>query len=113
MKRKFILTRQGLNDLREIAQHYRKNGTNDHIESWLAGLVEAIDALKDDHDRFPIAPERRRVGYDLRQKLFGSPAHRYRILFALTPDSIEVLRIWHGARRRARPDELTGDDSHE
>lgn len=106
MSRKFILTDQALDDLRSIAKHYRRDGSNDRIEAWLNGLVAAVEDLADESDQFPVAAEAARLGFDLRQKLYGTRQHRYRILFAIVPDAVRVLRIWHGARAPLTTDDL-------
>jgi plasmid stabilization system protein ParE len=106
MSRKLILDEQALDDLREIASHYRGRGTNNDIEAWISGLVAAVEALAEAADHFPAAAESSHLRFDVRQKLYGSRQHKYRILFTVRGEAVRVLRVWHGARRRITPRDL-------
>jgi toxin ParE1/3/4 len=61
-------------------------------ESWLAALVDALEAVS----KFPLSG---RINPDcndelLRETLVGP----YRVGYLIYPDAIEVVMIWHGAR---------------
>ena len=66
---------------------------------WYKGLVEAIQTLGSFPERCPVAPEDSAFPETIRQLLYGRRQHRYRILFTVQDDRVEILHIRHGARK--------------
>jgi hypothetical protein len=48
--------------------------------------------------RCALAPENEDFPFEVRQLLYGSGHHRYRILFTVEDDVVSVLHIRHGRR---------------
>jgi hypothetical protein len=53
-----------------------------------------------DRDRCPLAPENKEFPFEVRQLLYGRKPHLYRVLFTIEGDTVVVLHIRHGRRRR-------------
>ena len=66
---------------------------------WYKGLVEAMQTLRSFPERCPVAPEDRAFPETIRQLLYGRRQQRYRILFTVQDDRVEILHIRHGARK--------------
>jgi plasmid stabilization system protein ParE len=66
---------------------------------WYKGLVEALDTLHVFPERCPLAPEDRAFPETIRQLLYGRRRQRYRILFTIEADRVEILHIRHGSRQ--------------
>ena len=49
--------------------------------------------------RCPLAPEDDEFSFEVRQLLYGSKQHRYRILFTIHADLVVIIHIRHGRRR--------------
>jgi plasmid stabilization system protein ParE len=67
---------------------------------WLARYDTTITALADDPARYPEADETAELGFDLRQTVFRFGRTAYRILFAITGDTVNVIRVRHSAQDR-------------
>jgi len=67
---------------------------------WFLALEEAIASLATLPKRCPLAPENARFPFEVRQMLYGRKPHVYRILFTIDEDTVYVLHIRHGRRRR-------------
>jgi plasmid stabilization system protein ParE len=67
-------------------------------ERWYRGLLEAIFSLEELPSRCPLIPEANEFLTELRHLLY----HSHRIIFLREPGetTVEVLRIYHGSRRR-------------
>jgi plasmid stabilization system protein ParE len=87
--------------IREAAEAYEwlRARTELHAPEWLAGLEDAIQSLTERPARCPLAPEAEETGEEIRQLLYGSRAHAYRILYVVRGRTAHVLHIRHGARR--------------
>jgi len=66
---------------------------------WFNGLVEAIGTLSHNPERCPLAPESPLFEEPIRQLVYGKRSGRYRILFAVRRETVEVLHVRHGVRR--------------
>lgn len=71
---------------------------------WYRGLKEAILSLQEHPNRCPVIPKKR----DLRNLLYGSRIHVYRVIFRVLEKQkqIELLHIRHGARRKLKESDL-------
>ena len=68
-------------------------------EAWLQELDRAISSLRAMPQCCSPAPESRAFAEDIRQLLYGRRRSRYRILFRIRGDTVEVVHVRHGARR--------------
>ena len=69
-----------------------------HGPVWHNGLVDAIVSLETSPARCPVAPGAETQPGPIRQLLYGSRLHAYRILFTIRDEKVIVLHIIHGAR---------------
>jgi plasmid stabilization system protein ParE len=83
-----------------IAQHAPANAAK-----WYLKLFEAIDSLKSLPFRCSLAPESDAFQEEIRQFLFGKRRGTYRVLFTIRGDTVQVLRIMHGARQFLTPED--------
>ncbi len=75
---------------------------------WYNGLEKAVDALGWYPHRCPLAPEAGKLKRKLRQLLYGKKPHIYRVIYELDEgrQTVWVLTIRHGARRKLKPSDL-------
>lgn len=63
-------------------------------QRWYRGLLDALDQLSSDADRFPEAPESRRFEQKVRHLTFRTRSGRsYRLLFTIEADEVHVLFV--------------------
>ena len=67
---------------------------------WFRKLQESINSLSEMPKRCMMAPENADFSFEVRQLLFGTKPHQYRILFTVVGDVVVVLHVRHGRRRR-------------
>jgi plasmid stabilization system protein ParE len=70
--------------------------------SWVEGIRDAINTLGVMPSRCPVAQGLLGGEMVVRQLLYGRRRQRYRILFTVKGDTVQVLRVRHGARIRIR-----------
>ena len=73
---------------------------------WFARLMAKIDTLESHPDRCAVAVESEDLGVEIRELLFGRRHGVYRILFQIEGRTVQILRVWHGARDRVSPEDL-------
>jgi plasmid stabilization system protein ParE len=66
---------------------------------WFLRLEEAMQSLAALPGRCPIASESSRFPFEVRQLLYGSKPHLYRILFTIDGETVNILHIRHGRRQ--------------
>ena len=67
---------------------------------WFRKLRAEIASLCELPNRCPLAPENKEFPFEVRQLLYGRKPHLYRVLFTIESDTVVVLHIRHGRRRR-------------
>jgi len=72
-------------------------------DTWIAGLLEAIEKLGAFPLRCSLAPESEDHREKIRETFVGS----YRILFVVRKGVVYVLHVRHGSRDRARSEDLS------
>jgi toxin ParE1/3/4 len=77
---------------------------SEHARVWYFGLRTAISGLHEMPSRCPKTPEKK----NLRHLLYGRKARVYRVIFRVRTktESVEILHIRHGARRKFRAADL-------
>jgi len=66
--------------------------TDQQAPLWYNGLIDAILSLENMPSRCPIAPESTSVNAEeIRQLLYGTPPHLYRILFSIRSEKVMIL----------------------
>lgn len=79
-----------------IAQH-----SSERAVIWHFDIENAIFSLENNLFRCPIAPESYSFPEEIRHLIF----EQYRILFTVRDETVHVLRVRHGHRDYAKPDE--------
>lgn len=93
------LSEQAQRDIAAIYGWLRTEHAGDAGERWFAALRAAITSLTTFPSRCSLAPENQDLPVELRQLLYGSRPHVYRILFTVEADTVQVLHIRHSRRR--------------
>lgn len=104
------LTPQALSDIEEAFQ-YIDQAAPTRSKRWLLRLMDAVNSLEDMPERFPIAPESKDFGKEIRQAIYGKRTGAYRIMFRIFQEAagkgvVRVICVRHGARDRLRPEDL-------
>lgn len=83
-------------DLEEYADWIAEDSP-DQARKWLIEAWETIFSLREMPARFAIIDEAEELGAEVRDVLH----HSHRIVYRVREDEqiVEVLRVWHGARR--------------
>ena len=68
---------------------------------WYRQLKSEIQTLAEMPARCALAPESQKLGFEIRQLLFGKRSGIYRVIFRIDEEKIEVhvLTVRHGARK--------------
>ena len=97
MKYQVEISPRATRDAEEIYLWIRENSPL-HADRWFNGLVDSIYSLERNPKRCPLAPENDAFEEEIRQLLYGR-RRRYRILFAVVDDVVQVLHVRHCARK--------------
>jgi len=75
---------------------------------WFRQVADAMQSLSNMPKRCVVAPETDKLGFELRQLVFGKHSGRYRIVFRVFDDLAEVriVAVRHGARKPLEPAEI-------
>jgi plasmid stabilization system protein ParE len=92
-------TARAKTDLDTILEWLIEQGAGEPGLCWFRKLREAIASLSEIPHRCPLAPENAEFPFEVRQLLYGSKPHRYRVLFTIDGDIVVVLHIRHGRRQ--------------
>jgi plasmid stabilization system protein ParE len=60
---------------------------------WFKGLISRVSTLSELPGRCPLAREAKSVPVEVRQLLYGNKPYVYRVLFTITDDVVNVIRI--------------------
>ncbi|HKT89988.1 MAG TPA: type II toxin-antitoxin system RelE/ParE family toxin [Candidatus Sulfotelmatobacter sp.] len=77
-----------------LSQHAGETGLR-----WFLAMEEAIESLSTIPERCPRAPENEHFPFEVRQLLYGSKPHVYRILFTIDANVVRILHVRHARRR--------------
>jgi addiction module RelE/StbE family toxin len=102
MSYRIVIADRALSDLRGIRDHIAQRNP-DNAARFLEKLLDSFDVLEDSPESFGKAPEDELASYTLRQYVVKP----YRILYRMEGKAVQILHVRHGARPRARPDELS------
>ncbi len=88
------------------AYHWHKRNLPLLADSWLDGLLKALDTLKQFPNRCPAAPENDEFREEVRQLLYGKQRNAYRILFTVQENIVYVLHVRHHAEARLTTEDI-------
>jgi toxin ParE1/3/4 len=100
------ITARAKQDADAILEWLESQHAGDAGLRWFRKLEEAIASLAAFPVRCNLAPENSSFAFQVRQLLFGNSPHVYRVLFTIDDDTVHVLHIRHGRRRRLDPLQL-------
>jgi len=107
MSYRLVYSRQAEADIREAMEWWRDNRSREQAVRWIEEIFPAIEQLKSDPARFPLAPETDLHPQGLRQLLFGvGRSITHRVIFTIEADVVNVVTIRHVARRDLQADDL-------
>lgn len=90
-------------DLDEILEWLLLNNAGETGLHWVDGLQAAISSLENIPRRCGLAAENDQYPLEVRQLLYGTRPHVYRILFTIQNDIVTILHIRHGRRLPQSP----------
>jgi plasmid stabilization system protein ParE len=93
-------TPQADHDLDAILDWLLAQQAGEAGQRWFRKLKEAVASLSEFPKRCPLAPENKEFPFEVRQLLYGRKPHMYRVLFTIEADTVVILHIRHGRRRR-------------
>lgn len=101
---------RAFDDLDEIADYIRRNGSFKQAEDWFNGIIAAIRTLEHMPSRCPIADESEDVGQQVRVLLHGK-RRRYKVYYAIQESGpstgrVRVFHVRHWARKTLVAGEL-------
>ena len=84
----------------ECALKWLSENVPEKVAEWYAAIKSTIQTLSTFPERCPYAPENGLWGDEvLRQLFFHDYPSKYRIIFTVRRDSVQILNIRHGARK--------------
>lgn len=100
---KVIVLASAREDIVEATDHILLD-SRDQAERWYRGVWKAIFSLSDAPEAFAMTPESEELGQELRAVHY----HSHRIVFRVRREDriVEVLRVYHGARRSLKGTDL-------
>lgn len=80
------------------AFHWLEQRASQQAHKWATELNTAIESLKQQPARCPLAPENNSFTIEIRQLLHGKSSLRYRVLFTIEDNCVNILFIRHYAQ---------------
>jgi plasmid stabilization system protein ParE len=65
---------------------------------WYNRLLDVIATLESFPERCPLAPEKTFLAAEIREIFHGRRHYKYRVLFRIKADQVQILHVRHGAR---------------
>lgn len=93
-------------DVRRITGRISATVSPSSAAKWHDELLQKILTLAEDPRVWPEADEAANLGRDLRMMPYGRGRHKYRVLFTIDGDIVNVLRVLHAAQDYAGEDDL-------
>lgn len=98
-------TRHALREL-EAAFDWIHERSPQAASRWHDRLMDSVRSLRENPERYALAPESEWFAGEIRQLLSGKKKNAYRILFEIRKDSVFILRVRHGAQALLEPGEI-------
>ncbi|WP_040352841.1 type II toxin-antitoxin system RelE/ParE family toxin [Blastopirellula marina] len=102
------ITEPAQQDIQAAYQWWRDRRSRRQAERWYLGLYQAIESLRQNPKRCPLAPEAALLPQGVRQLLFTigkRPTHR--IVFAIDENAVTILRVRHAAQADLQAEDFT------
>jgi plasmid stabilization system protein ParE len=101
VKYHIIIQPSAAEDMDEACQWIAEQAPTSAVK-WFNSLETAIQTLEHYPERCPLAEESRAFDVEIRQLVYGKRIGTYRVLFTIVHDTVHVLHVRHGRRRRLR-----------
>jgi len=85
---------QAYADLDAIADYIEERGSFASAERWFNGIIDAIESLKAQPGRCPLAGESEELRAEVRLLLYGKRNRRYKVYFGIDSET-ETVRVFH------------------
>ena len=99
------LTLQALAEV-DTAFHWLNDRSPEAAARWYDRLMQTIQSLEKNPERYAFAPEAEWYQGGLRQLLYGKRRGVFRILYEIRGDVVYIVRVRHGAQSLLEPGEL-------
>lgn len=95
-----------LEDIRHIARDISQRVSPSSAARWQHRIISKIQTLASLPERYPMADEAVELGLDLRFMIFGRKRQRYRILYTIDGQTVNVYRVRHAAQDYLKPGDI-------
>ena len=106
MARTLKLQTNARNDINGLLDNIKDRVSVTAAARWLKRLNNALQALSDDAERWPLTEEPSLADTDIRELLFGRRPHIYRVFYNYTTERVVVYRIRHSAQVSIDEDDI-------
>jgi plasmid stabilization system protein ParE len=104
MRYEIRFTTRAEQNYREAYEWYAERSSQ-AAEKWFVGMQAALDSLKQNPERCPLADENSQFPIELRQLNYGSGRRiTHRIVYAIRPSTVVVYAIRHVAQANWQPE---------
>lgn len=106
MTYRVVLTDKAEADVESVLKWFHGRQATEAAGRWLAALMSRLDTLESHPERCSLAAESEEVEEVIRELLFGRKRFRYRLLFRIVGQTVQILRIWHSSRDAIKREDL-------
>ena len=106
MSYRILLTEKAEADVEAVLKWFHDQRATEAGGRWLASLFAKLDTLETHPQRCSLAVEAEDLGEAIRELLLGRKRFKYRLLFRIVGNSVQILRVWHGSRDAITREEL-------
>ena len=89
-----------------VLSWFQQQHATDAGGRWFAQLMARLETLENHPMRCALAPESTELGREIRELLHGRRRYKYRLLFRIIGNTVEILRVWHSSRDSITREEL-------
>jgi plasmid stabilization system protein ParE len=101
-----VLTDKAEADVASVLGWFQQQHATDAGGRWFAQLMARLETLENHPMRYALAPESAELGREIRELLLGRRRYKYRLLFRIIGNTVEILRVWHSSRDSITREEL-------
>jgi plasmid stabilization system protein ParE len=93
-------------DIQKVLDWFAQQEAIDAGNQWVSQLYEKAETLQQNPQRCFIVPKLSTEYREIRQLLFGNRLIKYRLLFEIKNQTVNILRVWHSSRDEILPKDL-------
>lgn len=102
------ITQKAEEDVAHVLAWFRDQQAEAAGTKWYAQLQAVFEKLEEMPDRCGLVAEASDLGRDVREILLGKRRGTCRVLFEISGENVDILRVWHSARDAASREDLWG-----